>query len=314
MIISTRDLLSIFTPFYLYLTYLTMILSLLVIIPLILSIMLYTLAERKIQGIIQHRYGPNVVGIYGILQPLVDGLKLLVKELIIPQKSLFVIFYLSPIFSLILSISLWIVFILIDNSFGMLILLAIGSLEIYGILLGGWSSQNKYTLIGSVRTTSQLISYELLLGMIYFLLAFSIGSFRYYYFYIHPLNNLFIFFPIYLIVLIIILAETNRAPFDLPESESETVAGFFTEYSALIFAFYFLAEYSNMIFLSFYFSILFLSTPLLLFPHLFYFIWIRATLPRLRYDHLIILCWYHLLPILFSFILFYYSIIIAIFI
>lgn len=189
-----------------------------VIIPLILSIMFYTLAERKVQGIIQHRIGPNVVGIFGVLQPLVDGLKLLLKDILIPQRSILIVFYLSPIFSFILSICLWLVFILIDSSLGILIILAIGSLEIYGILLGGWSSQNKYTLIGSVRTTSQLISYELLLGMIYFLLALSVGSFRFYYFMIHPVNNFFLFLPIYFIVLFIILAETNRAPFDLPES------------------------------------------------------------------------------------------------
>lgn len=191
---------------------------LLIIIPLIFSIMFYTLAERKIQGIIQHRIGPNVVGIFGILQPIVDGLKLIFKDILVPQRAILIIFYLSPIFSFILSICLWLVFQLIDSSLGILIILAIGSLEIYGILLGGWSSQNKYTLIGSIRTTSQLISYELLLGMIYFLLALSIGSFRFYYFHIHPINNLFIFLPIYFIVLFIILAETNRAPFDLPES------------------------------------------------------------------------------------------------
>jgi len=191
---------------------------LLVIIPIILSIMFYTLAERKIQGIIQHRIGPNIVGIYGILQPLVDGLKLVLKEVLVPQRSILIVFYLSPIFSFILSMCLWLVFSILDSSLGILIILAIGSLEIYGILLGGWSSQNKYTLIGSVRTTSQLISYELLLGMIYFLLALSIGSFRFYYFLIHPISNIFIYLPIYIIVLLIILAETNRAPFDLPES------------------------------------------------------------------------------------------------
>jgi NADH:ubiquinone oxidoreductase subunit H len=275
--------------------------------------MLFTLAERKVQGIIQHRLGPNIVGPYGILQPLTDGIKLIFKDLVIIQRSILVVFLLSPIFSFILSVCLWIIFILIDSSLGMLIILAIGSLEIYGILLGGWSSQNKYTLIGSVRTTSQLVSYELLLGMIYFLLALSVGSFRFYYFSIHPVSNLFSLLPIYFFVLLIILAETNRAPFDLAESESETVAGFFTEYSALIFALYFLAEYSNMIFLSYYFAYLF--NCLYLLPiHLFYFIWIRATLPRIRYDHLIVLCWYNILPILIAYIIFYYSIIVSIYI
>jgi NADH-ubiquinone oxidoreductase chain 1 len=269
--------------------------------------MLYTLAERKVQGIIQHRIGPNVVGVYGILQPVVDGVKLLIKEILVPQRSIMIIFYLSPIFSFILSVSLWFIFNIVDSSFGLLIILGIGSLEIYGILLGGWSSQNKYTLIGSVRTTSQLISYELILSIIYLLLTFSIGSYRLYYYNINPLNNIIIFLPLYLFMLLVILAETNRTPFDLPESESETVSGFFTEYSSLIFALYFLAEYGNMLFLSYIFSYFFTSTIYLLPLHLFYFIWIRATLPRLRYDHLIKLCWYNLLPILMGFFIFYYS-------
>ena len=279
-----------------------------IFIPLLLSIMLYTLSERKVQGWIQHRIGPNIVGIYGILQPLVDGIKLLIKEIIIPQKSRMILFCLSPLLSFSLSLLLWFFSLLLDSYLGLLIILSIGGLELYGILLGGWSSHNKYTLIGSIRTTSQLISYELILSIIYFLLALSIGSFRLYYFYIIPYKIFFIYLPIYFIVLIVILAETNRAPFDLCEGESELVGGFMTEHSAIIFALYFLAEYSNMIFLSYIFSILFTSS-LILFPfHLFYFIWIRASLPRIRYDHLIVLCWYYILPIIFTFIIFYISI------
>lgn len=279
-----------------------------IIIPLLLSIMLYTLAERKVQGYIQHRIGPSIVGPYGLLQPLVDGLKLLIKNIIIPQKSRMIIFSLSPILSFLLSLLLWLTFILLDSYLGILIILAIGGLELYGILLGGWSSQNKYTLIGCIRNTSQLVSYELILSMIYFLLALSIGSFRIYYFTILPYINLFIFLPIYFIVLIVILAETNRAPFDLVEAEGEIVGGFFTEHSGIIFALYFLAEYSNMIFLSYIFSYFFTSS-LILFPfHLFFYIWIRASLPRLRYDHLILLCWYYILPIIFSYIFLYLSI------
>lgn len=278
-----------------------------VLLPLIASIMLYTLAERKVQGIIQHRVGPNIVGIYGILQPLVDGIKLLLKDIIIPQKSRMILFCISPILSFILSLFLWFFALLLDSNLGLLLILAIGGLELYGILLGGWSSQNKYTLVGAIRTTSQLVSYELILGMIYFLLALSIQSFRLYYFTIIPISLIFIFLPVYFICALVILAETNRAPFDLPEAESELVCGFFVEHSGIIFALYFLAEYSNMIFLSYIFSILFLGN-LLLFPlHLFYFIWIRATLPRLRYDHLIKLCWYNLLPIMIAYLIFYLS-------
>lgn len=277
-------------------------------IPLILSIMLYTLAERKVQAIIQHRVGPNQIGIYGILQPLADGLKLLIKEILIPQNAYLIIFVMSPILSFSLAVCLWVTLFLIDSYLNILMILAIGGLELYGILLGGWASQNKYTLIGCIRTTSQLVSYELILSMIYFILVLSIGSFRLYYFTILPINLLYIFIPIYIISLIVILAETNRVPFDLPESESETVSGFFVEHSAIIFALYFLAEYSNMAFLSYLFSILF-SSSLILFPiHVFFFIWIRATLPRLRYDHLIILCWYNLLPIVLSYLIFTLSI------
>jgi NADH:ubiquinone oxidoreductase subunit H len=154
--------------------------------------MLYTLSERKVQGWIQHRIGPNIVGIYGILQPLVDGIKLLIKEIIIPQKSRMILFCLSPLLSFSLSLLLWFFSLLLDSYLGLLIILSIGGLELYGILLGGWSSHNKYTLIGSIRTTSQLISYELILSIIYFLLALSIGSFRLYYFYIIPYKIFFI--------------------------------------------------------------------------------------------------------------------------
>lgn len=281
-----------------------------VLLPLIASIMLYTLAERKVQGCIQHRIGPNIVGPYGILQPLVDGVKLLLKDLLIPQRSRMILFCISPLLSFILSLLLWLFSLLLDSYLGILILLAIGGLELYGILLGGWASQNKYTLIGSIRTTSQLVSYELILGMIYFFLALSIGSFRLYYFILLPSINLLIYFPIYLITLLVILAETNRAPFDIAEAEGELVGGFMTEHSAIIFALYFLAEYSNMIFLSYIMSIFF-TASIFLFPfHLFFFIWMRATLPRLRYDHLIKLCWYNILPIMMGFIIFYLSILI----
>lgn len=189
-----------------------------ILIPLLLSIMLYTLAERKIQAIIQHRIGPNQVGIYGLIQPLTDGIKLLLKDILIPQQVYMIIFCLSPILSFFLSISLWLVLQLLDSYLTILLILAIGGLEIYGILLGGWSSQNKYTLIGSIRTTCQLVSYELILSMIYFLIIFSLGSFRFSYIYLLPLLPLYTYLPIYLISLIVILAETNRVPFDLPES------------------------------------------------------------------------------------------------
>jgi NADH:ubiquinone oxidoreductase subunit H len=281
----------------------------LLILPLLGSIMLYTLAERKVQGYIQHRIGPNMSP-SGLLQPLVDGIKLLLKDILIPQKSRIIIFCISPLLSFLFSILLWLFSILLDSYLGLLILLAIGGLEIYGILLGGWASQNKFTLIGCIRTTSQLVSYELILGMIYLLLALSIGSFRLYYFILLPYLNIINYLPIYIISLFVILAETNRAPFDQVEAESELVSGVFTEHSGIVFALYFLAEYSNMLFLSYLISILFTTHIYLLPFHLFFFIWIRASLPRLRYDHLIKLCWYNILPIMMSYIIFYLSILI----
>lgn len=282
-----------------------------IIIPLILSIMLYTLSERKVQGIIQHRIGPNQVGIYGILQPLVDGIKLIRKEIIIPKNSIKILYIIAPIYSIIISIIMWIIIIYYDLNITFLILLCLGGLEIYGILIGGYASKNKYTIIGAIRTTSQLISYELILTLIFFFFFLIIGSLRFKYLlilpfgYIKPLIKLI---PIYIISLIIILAETNRTPFDLAESESETVAGFFIEYSSIIFACYYLAEYSNMIFLSYLFSFFFSFGSLFLFPfHLFFYLLIRATLPRLRYDFLIYLCWYSLLPISLSFLILFLS-------
>lgn len=280
-----------------------------IILPLLGIIILYTLAERKVQGLIQHRIGPNRTGIYGLLQPIIDGVKLLFKEILIPQKSMMILFCLSPLYSFILSVLLWICYQLIDSNLGILIILTLGGLELYGILIGGWVSQNKYTLIGCIRITSQLVSYELILSLIYFILSLTVGSFRFYYW--NYSFNLIYLLPVYIIVLFVILAETNRAPFDLPESESETVSGFFVEHSAIIFALYFLAEYSNMAFLSLIFSYLFTSSYILFPLHIFYFIWIRATLPRLRYDHLIQLCWYNLLPIIFSLFLLYFSIILS---
>lgn len=225
-----------------------------------------------------------------------------------------ILFIISPLLSLILSFSLWFIIKLLDNFFGILILLAIGSLEVYGILLGGFAAKNKYTLIGIIRTTSQLISYELILGMIYFILAFSVGSFRIYYFTLPIFYNFFIFFPLYFISIFVMLAETNRAPFDLPESESESVGGFLTEHSGIVFAFYFLAEYANMLLLSYLFSLLFTTSYYLLPFHLFFFIWVRASLPRIRFDHLLKLCWYDLIPITIAFLILTYSIVLIIYI
>lgn len=230
-----------------------------ILIPLIISIMLYTLAERKIQALVQHRIGPNQVGIYGLLQPLTDGLKLLLKEIIIPQHAQLIIFCLSPLLSFSLSLVLWFVLHFIDSYLTLLLILAIGGLEIYGILLGGWSSQNKYTLVGCIRTTCQLVSYELILSMIYFLFILILGSFRFKYIFILPILPIYVFLPIYIISLIVILAETNRVPFDLPESESETVSRlFYWTFSNNICFIFFSRIFKYDIFILFIFNFIYL--------------------------------------------------------
>jgi len=323
-----------------------LIFSLLLILFVLLSIAYTTLAERKVMGAIQRRMGPNVVGFGGMLQPIADGLKLLLKEVILPRNANVILFLFAPVLVLILSLYIWIFLPLTisvhsDLFFGLLYILVVGVLEIYGIMLAGWSSNSKYALIGGLRSTAQMISYEISLSFVFLGVIFLTGSFNLVDFVVYQqqaeLWLILPLFPFCIIFLVSMLAETNRAPFDLPEAEAEIVAGYNVEYSGFLFALFFLGEYSNMVFLSGVFSLLFLSggTGLefesLIYEDLFYsdvvtieltenivllqslvfsfkiccilffFIWIRATLPRYRYDQLMDLGWKVFLPITFGY-------------
>jgi NADH-quinone oxidoreductase subunit H len=243
---------------FLFNTLLDIISFLFIVLPVLISVAYLTLAERKIMGSIQNRKGPNFVGFIGLLQPLADGLKLLLKETVIPNNSSVFSFILAPIITLVLSLLSWstIPFSLhsffSNNSTGLLFLFAISSLGVYGIILSGWSSNSRYAFFGCLISTAQMISYEVSIGLILISALLFVGSlslidvitFQSFVFFVIPLV------PLFLLFLVSILAETNRAPFDLPEAEAELVAGYFTEYSAMGFALFFLGEYSNMIMMS----------------------------------------------------------------
>jgi len=296
---------------------------LVIIIPLLISVAYFTLAERKVMGSIQRRRGPNVVGYLGLMQPLADGLKLFVKETILPTNANHFIFLLAPVLTFTLSLMGWAVIpfgygiVLSDLNIGILYLFAISSLSVYGILLSGWSSNSKYSFLGALRSAAQMISYEVSIGFIVLTVVVCVGSFNISeiilsqkkIWYIIPL------FPIFLMFFISALAETNRHPFDLPEAEAELVSGYNVEYSAMGFALFFLGEYANMLLMSAMTSILFLGgwLPLInIFPFYFipssfwlavkisifavFFCWIRAALPRYRYDQLMSLGWKVFLP------------------
>jgi NADH-quinone oxidoreductase subunit H len=277
-------------------------------VPLLISVAYFTLAERKLMAGMHRRRGPNVVGFLGLLQPLADGLKLFVKESIIPSNSNYVLFILSPMVTFILSIVGWGVIpfgfgrVLSDVNLGLLYIFMISSLGVYGIICAGWASNSKYAFLGALRSSAQMISYEIVLGTIFLCISFSVGSLNFLdIIYAQTIIwFIFPFFLLFLLFLITILAETNRIPFDLPEAESELVAGYNIEYSAIAFALFFLAEYSTMILFSVLGALLFFggNLPFLNFFGLFlyiikilvftiFFVLIRGTLPRLRYDQLL---------------------------
>lgn len=293
--------LDIFIPF---------IRSLLLIICVIVSVAFLTLLERKVLGYIQIRKGPNKVGYFGILQPFCDAIKLFTKEQILPFLSNRIVYYFSPIFSLFLSLFVWlcIPFIVKLYSFnlGVLFFFCCMRFGVYIVILAGWSSNSVYALLGSLRSIAQTISYEVALVLILLSVLFLIGSFNLVYFdlYQNKLWFLILFFPIGVIWIISSLAETNRTPFDFAEGESELVSGFNVEYGAGGFALIFLAEYARILFISILFSLLFLGSQVnTFFFYLklnfiaFLFIWVRGALPRYRYDKLINMAWKSYLPI-----------------
>lgn len=290
---------------------------------LLLTIAITTLVERKVMASIQRRRGPNVVGIFGFLQPIADGLKLFIKEIILPSNSNLFIFLFAPVFTFFCSLMLWIVIpfgegkVLIDFPFSMLYLLSISSLSVYGIIFSGWSSNSKYAFLGGLRSAAQMISYEVCIGFVFIVMIMMTDSFSLVDIVVNQEHVWFILplFPLWLVFFISALAETNRAPFDLPEAEAELVAGYNVEYSSIAFALFFLAEYSNIVLMSSLLTLFFwggwLPIPLPIFNllpdyftfalkttvHVFIFVWIRASFPRYRYDQLMKLGWKVLMPI-----------------
>lgn len=297
---------------------------LLVMLPLIGAVAYLTLMERKVIGAMQLRRGPNVVGPFGLLQPLADGLKLMLKEVIIPRDANKILFLLAPIITFTIALIGWAVvpfsetFVIANINVGVTYLLATSSLGVYGIIIAGWASNSKYAFLGAIRSSAQMISYEVSIGLIIITVVLCAGSLNLTEIVLAQKNHWFVWplFPMFIVFFISALAETNRLPFDLPEAESELVAGYNVEYSSMPFSLFFLGEYANMILISSFAAILFLggwlppfdndfcnAVPGLLwfvlkiFLLLFAFIWVRATLPRYRYDQLMRLGWKVLLPL-----------------
>lgn len=299
-----------------------------IILPLILSIAFFTLFERKVLGAMQRRRGPNVVGIYGLLQAFADGFKLIAKETIIPSSSNYVIFLLSPILTFALSLVGWAIMpfskniVIADINLGVIMIFAISSLGVYGVIMSGWASNSKYAFLGALRSSAQMISYEVSMGLLIMPVILLSGTANLSGIVLaqKTMWNVIPLFPSFLLFFVSILAETNRLPFDLPEAESELVSGYNVEYSSMTFAFFFLAEYSSIILMCSLLVILFLGgwMPILnwwvflLIPGwlwfatkvvfiMFVFIWVRATLPRYRFDQLMGLGWKTILPLSLGF-------------
>ena len=302
---------------------LTLLRALALLVPLLIGVAYLTYAERKVLAAMQLRKGPNVVGPFGLWQPFADAIKMLFKETIIPDGANRMLFLFAPMITFGLAIIAWAVIPVNDHwgianiNVGLLYLFAISSLGVYGVIIAGWASNSKFAFIGALRSAAQMVSYEFSIGIVILSVLVCVGSLN--------LNDIVtaqrhIWFAIPLLPMLVVffisgLAETNRAPFDLPEGESEIVAGFFVEYSAMSFALFFLGEYANMILMSGMTTILFLGgwlSPIPLAPFtwipgpvwfllkvmlcLFVFLWVRATLPRFRYDQLMQLGWKVFLP------------------
>lgn len=278
--------------------------SFLLIICVIVGVAFLTLFERKILGYIQIRKGPNKVGFIGLLQPFADAVKLFTKEQTYPYTSNFIVYYISPVFSLFLALTIWLCIPYIIKFYrfnlGILFFLACTRLRVYGVIIAGWSSNSNYSLLGGLRSVAQTISYEVSLALILISYIFLLGGFNIILFFFKQNYIWFIFLsiPLAYIWFISSLAETNRTPFDFAEGESELVSGFNVEYSSGGFALIFLAEYARILFIRILFSLIFLGGDvinLLFYLKLvfisFIFIWVRGTIPRYRYDKLIYLAW-----------------------
>lgn len=299
-----------------------------ILVPVLLAVAYLTYAERKVLAAVHLRRGPNVVGPFGLLQPFADALKLLFKEMVVPTGANPVVFFLAPLVTFVLALIAWAVIpfddgmVLADINVGILYLFAISSLGVYGVIMAGWASNSKYAFLGALRSAAQMVSYEVSIGFVIITVLLCAGS----------LNvseivraqdgayGIFNWFwlpllPMFVIFFTCALAETNRSPFDLPEGESELVAGFFVEYSSMAFAMFFMGEYANILLMSALTSVLFLGgwlPPLQMVPFTwipgpiwffvkialvaFVFLWVRATFPRYRYDQLMRLGWKVFLP------------------
>nr|YP_009466102.1 NADH dehydrogenase subunit 1 [Pentatomidae sp. GM-2014]AIW65019.1 NADH dehydrogenase subunit 1 [Pentatomidae sp. GM-2014] len=294
----------------------------LMLVSILICVSFVTLLERSVLGYIQLRKGPNKLGVLGLVQPFSDGLKLFFSEQILPYKSNYLIYYFSPVFLLFMSFLMWMLFPFLFNiynfDYGILFFMVCTGLGVYGIMLSGWSSNSNYALLGSLRSVAQVISYEvsmmfILLCMIIFVISYNLLNFMYYQ---KLVWFMFLCFPLFFCWLSSCLAETNRSPFDFAEGESELVSGFNVEYSSGGFAFIFLSEYMNIIFMGLITSILFLGSDfysILFYCKIvfivFWFIWVRGVLPRFRYDKLMYLTWKLFLPLSLNYFLFYFSII-----
>nr|YP_010951027.1 NADH dehydrogenase subunit 1 [Thienemanniella tusimufegea]WML69368.1 NADH dehydrogenase subunit 1 [Thienemanniella tusimufegea] len=294
--------------------------GLLLVIFVMIGVAFLTLLERKLLGYIQIRKGPNKVGFLGIPQPFSDAIKLFTKEQTFPMMSNFLIYYFSPIFSLFLSLSVWVCMPYFMKIFsfnlGVLFFICCLSMGVYGVMIAGWSSNSNYALLGGLRAVAQTISYEvslvlILLSTIFLILSYNFFSFSYLQEYCWFIVYLF---PLGLVWFSSSLAETNRTPFDFAEGESELVSGFNVEYSSGGFALIFLAEYASILFMSMLFSLIFLGGNLLSFFFYlkllfisFLFIWVRGTLPRFRYDKLMNLSWKMYLPFSLNMLIFVLS-------
>ena len=296
---------------------------LLIVVPLLMAVAYLTYFERKLIGAIQLRRGPNIVGPFGLLQPIADALKLFLKETIIPTGANKILFVLAPMVTFILSFAAWAVipfdegWVLADINVGVLYLIAISSLSVYGVLMAGWASNSRYAFLGALRSAAQMVSYEVSMGFVIVTVLVCVGSLNLTTI-VNAQKNLWFFiplFPMFIIFFVSTLAETNRHPFDLPEDDASLVAGYFVEYSSMPFALFFLGEYAAMILMSAMATILFFGgwlPPVGVYPLsqvpgiiwflikitilLFCFLWVRATLPRYRYDQLMRLGWKVFLP------------------